>query len=141
MRVRGYVVLDSKTWGRLCAILMGSIAVTIVLIVANKASLRTTSGQGTKLVHHMLDGFPKGSSPSSWTKDGVVDWAVVPQAQIISEKENSNRGAGYTQQLAQLAHQVSLLETRLHKTKAQQQQQHGEYSKKVCIVILMRTCS
>ncbi len=68
------------------------------------------------------------------------DWAVVRQAQVISEAENSSKGAGYTQQLAQLAHQVSVIEKKLHESKAQQQQ-HAEYSRKVCIITLMRTYS
>ena len=68
------------------------------------------------------------------------DWAVVPQAQVLSEQEYSTKGAGYTQQLAQLAHQVSLLEKKLHEIKALQQG-HAASSRKVCIITLMRTRS
>lgn len=59
MRVRGYVVLDSRTWGRLCAILMGVIATTIVLIAINKISLSRTSRQGTKNGPHVCDRVTK----------------------------------------------------------------------------------
>ena len=56
--------------------------------------------------------------------------AVVSPAQATSAMDTTTKGAGYEQQLAQLAHQVSLLEERLHAARAQQRQ-HGDSSAKV----------
>lgn len=55
MRVRGHVVLDSETWSRLCAILIGIFAATVVLIVANIASHNTLFGQGEKSGLEMVE--------------------------------------------------------------------------------------
>lgn len=61
---------------------------------------------------------------------------MISPTHVISATDNSNTEAGSTKQLAQLAHQVSLLDEKIHAAR-QQQQHHAESSDKVRIITLM----
>ena len=66
--------------------------------------------------------------------------AVVQPGQVTSAIDTvvtTSKGAGYNQQLAQLAHQVGLLEEKLYAAKVQQRQR-GESSGKVRIITQLR---